>query len=158
MKLTGPFTLKMSFLTQGLWDRKSNMEKPGLGRTAAMETQYPPEELGRMLSGKPGRLSTNVSMPPLLRPATWTLDGDRASQGGDHPWTGAVLGQRGADLRIRAMVVSATRTDSWSGSSWMPLGKRRFSMTTVSSRVSVSYSSTLRRTGGQAFILKGPVS
>lgn len=26
-----------------------------------------------MLSGKPGRLSTNVSIPPLFRPATWTL-------------------------------------------------------------------------------------
>lgn len=34
-----PFTLKMNFLTQGLWDRKSSMEKPGLGLTADMVTQ-----------------------------------------------------------------------------------------------------------------------
>lgn len=33
------FTLKMSFLIQGLWDRKSSMEKPGLGLTADMATQ-----------------------------------------------------------------------------------------------------------------------
>lgn len=67
------YTLKMSFFNQGLWDRKSSMEKPGLGRTADMATQYPPEELRRMLSGNPGRLSINVSIPPLLRPDTWTL-------------------------------------------------------------------------------------
>lgn len=48
-------------------------------------------------------------------------------------------------LRMRAMVVSATSTDSSCGSSWMPLGKRRFSMTTVTSRLSVSSSSTLQR-------------
>ncbi len=51
------YTLNMSFFNQGLWDRKSSMEKPGLGRTADMATQYPPEELRRMLSGNPGRLS-----------------------------------------------------------------------------------------------------
>lgn len=38
-----------------------------------MATQYPPEELRRMLSGNPGRLSIKVSIPPLLRPDTWTL-------------------------------------------------------------------------------------
>lgn len=32
-------TLKRSFLIQGRWDRKSSMEKPGLGRTADMATQ-----------------------------------------------------------------------------------------------------------------------
>lgn len=32
-------TLKMSFLIQGLCDRKSSTEKPGLARTAAMLTQ-----------------------------------------------------------------------------------------------------------------------
>lgn len=46
-------------------------------------------------------------------------------------------------LRIRAMVVSATRTDSSSGNSWMPFGNRRFSMMTESSLVSISYSNTL---------------
>lgn len=45
---------------------------------------------------------------------------------------------------MRAIVVSATSTDSSSGSSWIPLGNRRFSITTVSSRVSRSNSSTLR--------------
>lgn len=49
------------------------MEKPGLGLTADMATQYPPLELGRMLSGNPGRLSMKFSIPPLFRPATWTL-------------------------------------------------------------------------------------
>lgn len=67
------FTLKMSFLIQGLWDRKSSMEKPGFGLTADMATQYPPLELGRILSGNPGRLSMKFSIPPLFRPATWTL-------------------------------------------------------------------------------------
>lgn len=49
---------------------------------------------------------------------------------------------------MRAMVVSATSTDSSSGSSWIPFGKRRFSITTASSPVSVLYSNTLtgRRT------------
>lgn len=47
-------------------------------------------------------------------------------------------------LRIRAMVVSATSTDSSSGSSWMPFGNRMSSITTVSSLVSVLYSRTLR--------------
>lgn len=56
------------------------MENPGLGRTADMATQYPPEELRRMLSGKPGRLSTNVSIPPLFRPDTWTLHGHSQKQ------------------------------------------------------------------------------
>lgn len=69
------FTLKMNFLIQGLWDRKSSMEKPGLGLTADMETQNPPVELGRMLSGNPGRFSTKVSIPPLFSPATCTLGG-----------------------------------------------------------------------------------
>ena len=51
--------------------------------------------------------------------------------------------QTDTHLRILATVVSATRTDSWSGSSWIPLGNRRFSITTVSSLLSVSYSRTL---------------
>ena len=63
----------MNFLIQGLWDRKSMTENPGFGRTDDMATQYPPPELGRMLSGNPGRFSTNVSIPPLFRPATCTL-------------------------------------------------------------------------------------
>lgn len=54
--------------------------------------------------------------------------------------------QEETDLRIRAIVVSATSTDSSSGSSWIPFGKRRFSMITVTSLVSVSYSKTLTPT------------
>lgn len=46
-------------------------------------------------------------------------------------------------LRMRAMVVSATSTDSSSGSSWIPFGNRRFSITTDSSLVSMLYSNTL---------------
>lgn len=46
-------------------------------------------------------------------------------------------------LRMRAIVVSATRTDSSSGSSWIPFGNRRFSITTDSSLLSVLYSNTL---------------
>lgn len=45
--------------------------------------------------------------------------------------------------RMRAMVVSATSTDSSSGSSWIPFGNRRFSITTDSSLVSMLYSNTL---------------
>lgn len=48
-------------------------------------------------------------------------------------------------LLILAMVVSATRTDSSSGKSWIPLGNLKFSIITVTSLVSVSYSSTLKR-------------
>lgn len=75
----------MSFLIQGRWERKSSKEKPGLALTADMATQYPPEELGRMLSGKPGRFSTKVSMPPLFRPATCTL---QQKQSPGHRWVG----------------------------------------------------------------------
>lgn len=64
------FTLKITFLRKGLSDKKSNMEKPGLARMAAMLTQYPPELLARMLSGKPGKFSTNTSAPPFIRPDT----------------------------------------------------------------------------------------
>jgi len=39
MELKAVFTLKMSFLIQGLWDRKSSIENPGLGLTADMATQ-----------------------------------------------------------------------------------------------------------------------
>jgi len=51
---------------------------------------------------------------------------------------------RQPDLWILAMAVSATRRDFWSGSSWMPLGNRRLSITTVTSPLSMSYCKTLQ--------------
>lgn len=63
-------TLKIILLIQGLSDKKSSMENPGLGRMVDMPTQYPPELLGRMLSGNPGMFSTNRSAPPFIRPET----------------------------------------------------------------------------------------
>lgn len=125
-----------------------------------------------MLSGKPGRLSMKFSIPPLFRPATWTLtekDPMNTGKPRDNLRTLATRGSTAADhqeaetpnttvtarshnhayLRMRAMVVSATSTDSSSGSSWIPFGKRRFSITTDSSLLSVLYSSTL--TGRRAF-------
>lgn len=61
-------------------------------------------------------------------------------------------------LRILAMVVSATRTKSSSGDSWTPLGNRSWSNKTLTSLVSVSYSSRLGRpdtavTGGKTWHL-----
>ena len=38
-------------------------------RTRAIPTQYPPEELGLILSGDPGRLSTKTSLLPALGPS-----------------------------------------------------------------------------------------
>lgn len=61
-------TLKIILLIYGLSYMKSNIENPGLERMIAMQIQYPPELLGRMLSGNPGRLSTNRSAPPFIRP------------------------------------------------------------------------------------------
>lgn len=60
---------------------------------------------------------------------------DPSQPGKVHKWR--------SHLRMRAMVVSATSTDSSSGSSWIPFGNRRFSITTDSSLVSMLYSSTL---------------
>lgn len=47
------------------------------------------------------------------------------------------------------MVVSVTSTDSSSGQSWIPLGKRRPSISTETSLVTVLYSRTLRVQGHQ---------
>lgn len=64
------FTLNIILLIQGFSDKKSIIENPGFGRIADMATQYPPELLRRMLSGKPGMFSTNISAPPFISPDT----------------------------------------------------------------------------------------
>jgi len=58
-------TLAKKFLALGYANinRSSNSVK-----TIDIPTQYPPELLGRMLSGYPGRFSTNTSNFPLCSP------------------------------------------------------------------------------------------